>query len=66
MEFLGLLIGLGLLAALTSLAIGIGSMAHGGEFDRAHSTQFMFARVASHAVTVILLVIALLVALSRG
>jgi hypothetical protein len=64
MEFLGLLIGLGLLAAVASLALGIGSMAHGGEFDQAHSTQFMFARVGSQAITVILLVIALLVTIA--
>jgi hypothetical protein len=62
MQLLNLLIGLGLLSALTALALGVSSMAHGGEFDRAHATRFMSARVWSQAITVALLVIAFLVA----
>lgn len=61
MELLTVLIGVGLLATLVSLALGIGSMVKGGAFDEQHSTQFMLARVASQAITVIVLVLALLV-----
>ncbi len=35
-----------------SLAWGLISMSRGGQFDSKHSHQFMFARVAFHAVAV--------------
>jgi hypothetical protein len=37
-------------------------MAHGGEFDREHSTQLMFARVGMQGVTVLLLLLAIFLA----
>lgn len=44
------------------LLTGLGSMAHGGQFDEKHSEQFMFARVAAQAVTLLLLLLALFLA----
>jgi preprotein translocase subunit SecG len=44
------------------LITGIGSMAHGGEFDEKHAEQFMFARVVAQAVTLLLLLLALFLA----
>lgn len=60
MEPVSLLIGLGLLATLIALGLGLGSMAHGGTYDQQHSVQFMFARVGAQGITIVLLVIALL------
>lgn len=44
------------------LFTGIWSMGHGGQFDEKHSEQFMFARVAAQAVTLLLLLLALFLA----
>ena len=44
------------------LAMGIGSMAHGGQFDERHADQFMMARVGAQAVTLLLLLLALFLA----
>ncbi len=44
------------------IGTGIWSMAHGGEFDREHSTQLMFARVGMQGVTVLLLLLAIYLA----
>jgi hypothetical protein len=41
---------------------GVWSMAHGGEFDRKHSTQLMFARVGMQGLTVLLLLFAVYLA----
>jgi hypothetical protein len=48
-----------LLMTVGLIGTGIWSMAHGGEFDRKHSTQFMFARVAMQGLTVVLLLLAI-------
>lgn len=53
------LIVVALLLTVASLVSGVVSMGHGGEFDRQHSTQFMFARVGFQAVTVVVLLAAL-------
>lgn len=45
---------------MVALISGISSMAHGGEFNRKHETQFMSARVGLQALTVLLLIIALI------
>lgn len=63
MMLLNILILAALLATVAALAGGIVSMAHGGEYDRRHSYQFMFARVGFQGLALVLLVIALLVAL---
>ncbi len=62
MNPINVLIMLALLATAAALAVGVVSMVRGGEFDRAHATQFMSARVGLQAITVILLLIALFVA----
>jgi len=51
-----------LLMTVGLIGTGIWSMAHGGEFDRKHSTQLMFARVAMQAITVVLLLLAVYIA----
>jgi hypothetical protein len=55
MNILTMAIMLALLITIGLMGTGIWSMAHGGEFDRKHSTQLMFARVGMQAVTVLLL-----------
>ncbi len=51
-----------LIATVVVLFVGIVSMARGGEFDRQHSVQFMFARVGFQVATVILIIAAALYA----
>ncbi len=51
------------LATVAVLLSGIGSMAHGGQFDRSHSHQFMFARVGLQGLTLLLLILALAMSL---
>ncbi len=48
------------LATAGVLVTGIATMANGGEFDRHHSHQLMFARVALQGLALLLVVIALL------
>lgn len=47
-----------LIMTIGVIGTGIWSMAHGGEFDRKHSTQLMFARVGMQGVTFLLLLLA--------
>jgi hypothetical protein len=56
------LIIIALLATTGVLLSGVVSMAHGGEFDRRHSHQLMFARVGLQAITLLFLFIALFAA----
>lgn len=58
MNILTMLIMAALLMTIALIGTGIWSMAHGGEFDRKHSTQLMFARVGMQALTVLLLLFA--------
>ena len=62
MNILSVLIVLALLLTIVVLGTGIWSMAHGGEFDRKHSTELMFARVGMQAVTLLLLFFAIYLA----
>ena len=62
MNILSVLIVLALLLTIAVLGTGIWSMAHGGEFDRKHSTELMFARVGMQAVTLLLLFFAVYLA----
>lgn len=55
-----LLVAIGMAATVAALLTGILSMAHGGDFDDRHSHQLMFARVGFQALTVALVVLALL------
>ncbi len=47
-------------ATVIVLATGIGSMAHGGEFDRKHSLQLMTARVGLQGLVFALILLTLL------
>ena len=62
MTLLSLMIILALLATIVSLGVGIGSMIRGGEYDRQHSTQLMYARVGFQGLALALLVISLFLA----
>jgi hypothetical protein len=62
MGILNVVIVAALLMTVALIGTGIWSMAHGGEFDRKHSTQLMFARVGMQAVTLVLLLIAFFLA----
>lgn len=55
-----LLVVLAILATLAALISGVSSMAHGGEFNLKHETQFMSARVGLQALTILLLIVALI------
>lgn len=62
MKLLTLLIVGALVMTIGVIGTGIWSMAHGGEFDRKHSTQLMLARVGMQAVTLLLLLMAFFMA----
>ncbi|MCK5326149.1 MAG: twin transmembrane helix small protein [Woeseiaceae bacterium] len=47
-----------LIATVVVLALGLRSMARGGDYDREHAEKFMWERVALQALVVILLVAA--------
>jgi hypothetical protein len=51
-------------ATVAFLAMGINSMAHGGEYDRIHGTRFMVMRVAAQGGAFLLLVLAMLATLA--
>jgi hypothetical protein len=62
MNILTVVIMVALLMTIGLVGTGVWSMAHGGEFDRKHSTQLMFARVGMQGFTVLLLLIAVYLA----
>jgi hypothetical protein len=62
MNILSVVIVVALLLTIAVLGTGIWSMAHGGEFDRKHSSQLMFARVGMQAVTLVFLFLAIYLA----
>ena len=62
MNILTALIVAALLITVGLIGTGIWSMAHGGEFDRRHSTQLMVARVGMQGVTFLLLLLAIFIA----
>jgi hypothetical protein len=47
-------------AAAWFLILGIHSMAHGGDFDKAHATRYMAGRVAAQGAAIALLALAML------
>jgi len=51
---------MGLLATVGALIAGEVSMAHGGRFDEQHADQLMWLRVGLQALTVMLIILALL------
>lgn len=58
MEILNFLIIAALIATIVVLALGLRSMARGGDYDRDHAEKFMWERVALQALVVILLIAA--------
>ncbi len=62
MNILTVVIMAALLMTIGLIAIGICSMAIGGEFDQKHSTQLMVARVGMQGVTFLLLLLAIFIA----
>ena len=62
MDILTVVIVGALLMTVAMIGTGIWSMAHGGEFDRQHSTQFMMARVGMQGATLLLLILAFFLA----
>ncbi len=62
MDLLTMVIIASLILTAIILFIGVGSMAHGGEFDEKHSDQLMIARVGMQAITLLLLLVALYLA----
>jgi hypothetical protein len=65
MTLLTVVVVLAVVATAGALASGIVSMAHGGEYDRRHSGQFMFARVGLQGLTLVLLLLALFISSLR-
>jgi hypothetical protein len=63
MTLLNVLVVVALIATVVTLFSGIASMAHGGEYDARHSTQFMLARVGAQGLALALLLIALMMSL---
>ena len=59
MNIMTLIVIMALLAVLATLAWGLGSMAHGGSYDRKHSEQIMFTRVGIQAVAFALIGLAI-------
>ena len=54
---------LALVATLVSLGWGVGSMAHGGEYDARHSNQLMWARLGFQGLALVLIVAAVVASL---
>ena len=59
MSILTLMVITALIAVVATLFWGVGSMAHGGIYDRHHSEQLMFTRVGIQAAAFALIVIAM-------
>jgi len=60
MNMLTAIVVIGLVVSAGALLSGIVSMVHGGDFDRRHSHQFMFARVGLQGITLLLMLVLLL------
>jgi len=61
MQILNFLIIAALIATIVVLAMGLRSMARGGDYDREHAEKFMWERVALQALVVVLLITAAVV-----
>ncbi len=61
MSLINFLIVAALLAAVTTLALGLRSMSIGGEYDRTHSEKFMWERVGLQAIIIVLLLATIIV-----
>jgi len=63
MTMMTVMVFIALLATVAVLIMGIASMARGGDFDLHHSHQLMYARVGFQVVTLLILLIAAVMAL---
>jgi len=63
MTMMTVMVLIALLATVAVLIMGIASMARGGDFDLHHSHQLMYARVGFQVVTLLILLIAAVMAL---
>lgn len=63
MNILTITVIMALIVTVAALAWGVGSMAHGGTYDREHSEKIMFTRVGLQAVAFALIVLALILSL---
>lgn len=61
METVNMLIIAALIATVVVLALGLRSMARGGEYDKQHAEKFMWERVALQALVIVLLIAAFFV-----
>ena len=61
MSLINFLIVAALLAAVTTLVLGLRSMSIGGEYDRTHSEKFMWERVGLQALIIVLLLVTIVV-----
>jgi len=59
MTVLTIIVILAFVAVAATLVWGVSSMAHGGSYDREHSEQIMFTRVAIQAIAFALIMFAL-------
>ncbi len=64
MYLLTLVIAASLMLTVAILIIGMSSLYQGGEFDKKHSEQLMFARVGMQRIIFILLFVALYLAIT--
>lgn len=60
MPIVNMLIIAALIATVVVLALGLRSMARGGDYDREHAEKFMWERVGLQALVIVLLVVAVL------
>jgi len=65
MDILTVMVVMALIVVIATLMWGVGSMAHGGSYDKEHSEQIMFLRVAVQAFAVALVLAALLITYFR-
>lgn len=63
MSMISVIVILALLATIASLGWGIGSMAHGGEYDDKHSDHFMSARLVFQGLAIIFLLVAIVLSM---
>ncbi len=58
MNLISMLVVAALVATVVVLAMGLRSMARGGEYDREHAEKFMWERVALQGLVIVLLLVA--------
>ena len=64
MNIMNITVFMALFAVVATLIWGLGSMAHGGTYDRKHSERLMFTRIGIQTVAFALILLAILFSLS--